>query len=121
MKQMVDMEMDDEEKLDAAMPIPMSDKPRWPYGLRICLTEAELKKLGFDASEAEVGGTVHITGAMGEITSVSCDESDSGKHCRIEIQIQKLAIESEDAENEAAEEAEDGDAPAKRKRAPLYG
>ena len=35
------MELDDEDKLDAIMPIPMDNKPDFPYGLRICLTEKE--------------------------------------------------------------------------------
>lgn len=119
MKTMTDMELDDEDSMDACLPMPC-ERPRWPYGLRICLTEKELKKLGFDVAEAEVGGTVHITGAMGEITSVSCNESDRGKDCRVEIQIQKLSIESEDAENDNAPGEAEAGAP-KRKKAPLYG
>ena len=45
-KQMVSMELDDEDKLDAPMPIKMPNKPDFPYGLRICLNEKELKKIG---------------------------------------------------------------------------
>ena len=44
MTEYTSMEMDDEAQYDA-MPIE-SKKPRFPYGLRICLTEDELKKLG---------------------------------------------------------------------------
>ena len=36
---LVDMEMDDESQLDAPMPIAMSEKPRYPYGLRICFSK----------------------------------------------------------------------------------
>ena len=120
-KMMVDMEMDDESKIDAVMPIAMPTKPDYPYGLRISLTEKELEKLGLDASEAFVGGTIHITGAMGEITSVSENDNGDGKCCRIEIQIQKMSVESEDAENDVHAKADEGEAPSRRKRAPLYG
>ncbi len=94
---MVDMELDDEDKLDAAMPIPMPAKPDYPFGLRICLTEKELEKLDLDHSEAFVGGTIHGK-FMGRITSVSEDAREGGSSCRIEIQIERLAIESEDDE-----------------------
>ena len=105
MQIMHDMEMDDDEKLDAAMPA-MAMKPDYPYGLRISLTDKELAKMGLDPEEAEVGGTVHIFG-MAEITSVSKTDDGNGKCCRIEMQIQKLGVESEDAENEEADQAED--------------
>ena len=94
---MVDMELDDEDKLDAAMPIPMPAKPDYPYGLRICLTEKELEKLDLDHSEAFYGGTVHGH-FMGRITNIDAGEGENGPRCRIEIQIERLAIESEDDE-----------------------
>jgi hypothetical protein len=96
---MTSMEMDDEDQLDAVTPYPMPDKPKWPYGLRICLTHKELEKLGLDASEAFVGGIIHGH-FLGKITSVSADDTESGSCCRVEIQIEALSIESEDAENE---------------------
>lgn len=93
------MELDDDSKLDAVMPIAMSKKPDFPFGLRICLTEAEFEKLGLDPSEAEVGGICHLHG-LARITSVSTNESDGGQSCRVEMQIENLAIEDEDAEAE---------------------
>jgi hypothetical protein len=98
MRHMTDMELDDDDKLDAAMPA-MAMRPDYPYGLRISLTEKDLAKMGLDHEEAEVGGTVHIFG-MAEITSVSKTDDGNGKCCRIEMQIQKLGVESEDAEND---------------------
>lgn len=96
---MQDMELDDEDQLDAVMPIPMPEKPRYPYGLRICLTEAEFKKLGLDHADAEVGAMFHGH-FMARVTSVSSNEDDGGEHCRVEAQIESLAVESEDEENE---------------------
>jgi hypothetical protein len=96
---MQSMELDDEDKLDAIMPMPMADKPDYPYGLRICLTEKELEKLGIDASDAVDGGICHGH-FMARITCVSAEQRDGKQCCRIEMQIEELAIESEDAENE---------------------
>lgn len=99
MRTMVSMELDDEDKLDAMMPIAMSSKPDFPCGLRISLTEKELSKLDLDPDDAVVGGMVHLH-AMGRITAVSATDDSGGKCCRIEIQIEDLEIESEDDENE---------------------
>jgi hypothetical protein len=97
---MQSMELDDEDKLDAPMPIAMPDKPDFPYGLRICLSEKELAKLNLDVPEAEhIGGIVHGH-FMARVTSVSTDQRDGETCCRVELQIEDLAIESEDTENE---------------------
>lgn len=96
---MKSMELGDEDKLDTLMPIAMPDKPDYPYGLRICLTEKEFEKLGLDHADAEVGGMCHGH-FMARITSVSASEGDGGKTCRVEMQIEDLAIESEDEEND---------------------
>ena len=98
---MKSMELDEEESYDSVMPIPMPDKPSFPYGLRICLTDAEFKKLGIDPTEAMqgIGGLVHLHG-LARITSASMDQRDGGEACcRVELQIEDLAIESEEAEN----------------------
>ena len=99
---MKSMELDDEDKIDAITPIAMPDRPDYPYGLRITLTDKELDKLGLDHSAAEVGGTIHGF-FMARITSVSENEVTAGeKCCRIELQIEDLGIESEDEENQEA-------------------
>lgn len=94
---MKSMELDDEDKLDACMPIPCS-KPDFPWGLRITLCEKEFEKLGIDPADAVVGGIFHGH-FMARITSVSAEESKTGNTCRVEAQIEDLAIESEDEEN----------------------
>lgn len=86
----------------AGMPEGM-DAPRYPYGLCISLTEAELEKLGYGTEALpEVGDMCHLM-AMGTVTAVSCNETDGGKRCRVEIQITHLSAETED--DEAAEAA----------------
>lgn len=90
------MEFDDEESNDAVMPIAMPDKPRFPYGLRICLDETILEKLGLDYEEAANGGYFMIRAEV-HVTSSSCNTDEDGtKHCRIEGQIEKMAIEGDD-------------------------
>lgn len=96
------MEYGDEDKLDACCPMPMPNKPDFPYGLRISLTDKELSKLGIDHADAFVGGIFHGH-FMARITSVSADENEDRKSCRLEAQIEDLAIESEDEENETGE------------------
>lgn len=102
---MKSMELDDEDKLDAIMPIPMPEKPDYPYGLKICLTEKELDKLGLDCAEACVDGMIHGH-FMGRITSIATEQRDGKDCCRIEVQITDLAIESEDEENQDMENEE---------------
>ena len=96
---MVDMEMDDEAKMDSVMPIATGEKPEYPWGLRISLCGDEMDKLNLDPSDAFVGGIVHGH-FLAKITSVSASDGDYGSSCRVELQITALAIESEDAENE---------------------
>lgn len=114
---MQSMELDDDDKLDACTPMPC-EKPDFPYGLRISLTEKELSKMGLDPAEATTGGLVHGH-FMGRITSVSTEQRDGEDRCRVEIQIEDLAIESEDLENAAAEN--DATAKTTRRKSVLYG
>lgn len=95
---LVDMEMDDEQVLDMAMPIAMSERERYPYGLRICLTHDELAKLGLEA-DCDVGDVIDLR-AFAVVTSVSMNETENGKNCRVELQIQKLSVENESTETE---------------------
>ena len=92
---MVSMELDDEDKLDAPMPYPISSKPDYPYGLRICFCEKELKKLNLDIPE--IGDMIDMR-AMGTVTSVSINKTDGEDCCRVEIQIERIALENEDKE-----------------------
>ena len=93
---LVDMEMDDDEKLDRAIPeMPLA--PDYPWGLRISLTEKELEKLGLDA-DCDIGDMIDLR-AFAVVTSVSKNKSTEGADsCRVELQIEKMAVESEDEE-----------------------
>ena len=98
---LVDMEMDDDDTLDAPFPMPMA-RQSYPCGLRICLTHKELAKLGLDA-DCNVGDMIDLR-CFAEVTSISKNDSGNGEDCRIELQIQKMACEDEMSEGE-----DDGD------------
>ena len=106
------MEMDDEDQLDCVCPIPVSEKARYPYGLRICLTHKELEKLGLDAN-CEIGDMIDIR-AFACVTSVSVNKTDGGEECRIELQIEKMAVEDEESEIEEDEAEEMAERPKRR-------
>lgn len=94
---LVDLELDDEDKMDAMMPIAMSSKPDYPYGLRISICEKELKKLGLSVPE---NGDMIDMRCFGTVTSVSTNSSSDGDSCRVEIQIEKIAVENEMTERD---------------------
>ncbi len=111
-KPMIDMEQDDEAIGDMVMPIP-APRSSFPYGLRICLTGAEMDKLGLDAADAFVDGILHLH-AMARITCVSSEDRAEGPPSRrVELQIESMAVEGEDEENSEQERV-------MSKRNPLY-
>lgn len=77
--------------------------PMYPWGLNVTLTQRELEKMGVSIDSLETGSTVHLH-SLAKVTSKSEDErADGEKTCRVELQLQQLAIESEDAENKEAD------------------
>lgn len=98
MRHLTSMEMDDEDKLDFSSPLPMA-RPDFPCGLRICLTEKELDKLGVQPTAEAVGNLVHLF-AMARVTSLSHHTNDAGDDCcRVELQIEDLSLEDESEED----------------------
>ncbi len=94
---LTDMAMTEEERADygGSMTVPEDRGPEYPWGLRICLSDAEMDKLGLDPKEADVGDMIDMR-CFAIVTSVSMNQRGDGTNCaRVELQIQKLAIESE--------------------------
>ena len=93
---MVSLELDDEDIADTVTPY-VKDKdnaPAYPWGLRICLTDKELEKLKLDKPE-NIGDVIDIR-AFATVTSISCNKNADGTDCcRVELQIEKMAVESE--------------------------
>lgn len=73
-------------------PIPMPDRPDYPYGLRITFSEKELKRLGLGVPE--FGDMIDMR-VFATVTSVSEDKTHSGETTRVEMQIEKISAESE--------------------------
>lgn len=100
-KGMVDMARSTEEKIaavEASMPTPVAAS-EYPWGLRLSLDEKDLERLGLDAS-CDVGDTLHFQ-AMAVVTSVSKNEYNGVHSCRVEMQVQRMAVENEDEEIDA--------------------
>ena len=97
---MVSLALDDEEKLDMVQPMKVDSLPEFPYGLRICISQDEMAKLGIDPEDVQVGGyfMAHVYCC---ITSMSSDKkSDGSEYHRMEAQIEQMEILGDDAEAE---------------------
>ena len=86
---MVSLELDDMDKYDS--PMIENVRPDYPFGARLCLTTAELQKLGIDIKEANVGDYFHIN-ALACVTSISSTDGPDGQCDRLEAQIEKMAV-----------------------------
>ncbi len=91
---LVSLELDDEEKMDFCAPI-ACDRPDFPYGLRITLDEKQLKKLGLPIPE--VGDYLDMR-SFGRVTSCSMEQRNGEDCCRVEIQIEQIAVEDENTQ-----------------------
>lgn len=96
---MIDMAKTEKEVAMDVSPLSSGDVDKYPYGLRISLSQDELEKLGVDHSDWEVGATFHLH-AFAKVTSISANETENGMNCNVSLQITHLAGESEDEENE---------------------
>lgn len=88
---MKSLEMTDDEKYDSVMPIAMPNKPDFPSGMMICITQSEFEKLDLDPADGEVGD-VFTFQATARITSKSASSNDSGDFCRVECQIEAMEV-----------------------------
>lgn len=104
--------MTSEEKMEANCSLPVFNQSEYPYGLSISLDDASIEKLDVDHADWEVGDIFDLR-AMARVTSVSENETESGKRCRVELQIIMLGCESE------SDELDEDETPKKR-RPSLY-
>lgn len=108
---LVDLKMSKKDMAEEASPT-ASQNP-YPWGTQLTLDRDELEKLGITKLPA-VGDECHIR-AVGEITSVSENDSGNGKDRSVRIQIQMMDLRQEEGvegetEDVASEEAEDAEA-----------
>jgi hypothetical protein len=94
---MVNMKCEDDEKETmAAMP----EGPEYPYGLRICLNEESIKKLGIDKLP-ELGAEM-ILNAKVSVCSVSKSESEGGVYRNLDLQITDMELGSKKSSSDLA-------------------
>ncbi len=110
----VNMELDDEEKLDALMPMPMA-RPDYPCGLKLCFDRISCKKLDLDEMP-KVGELLDMRCFM-EVMNVS--DGPGGPCFEAQITMIRSPVENEDTEAEMGGDDE-ADEP-QRRRARLYG
>ena len=95
-RRMVDMARSTQEKIEAMdAPVPTAAAD-YPYGLCISLDQDDLAKLDLD-DDVEAGDMIHLV-AFAKVTSVNKSDYNGAKTCRVELQIQSLAVEDEAAE-----------------------
>jgi len=99
------MEIPETEPADSLTKLFDRDENKFPMGLRITLGDRELETLGLDKS-CGYGDTVHLFG-MARV----CGIHDGG----ICLQIEELAVEDEDEENQQ-EDAQENDEGKRAKR-----
>ena len=103
MRHYVSLELDDDDKIDGTLEGPKPVVPDYPWGLRISLTEAEMRKLGLDDDPA-VGDMLHFA-AFAEVKHYSVNDSGDGAQRRVELQITMMScIEDESTEFEDEDE-----------------
>lgn len=90
---------------EAAMadcPTPMYEK--YPYGLKICLENDELKKLGIDVVQCKVDDTGMLIAKFEIVNATKTEHRDyetgePKENNRLELQITDLAVEKAVSEN----------------------
>jgi hypothetical protein len=99
---LVDLALSEEEQTDLRMPRGVqakADVPKYPYGTRLSLTEAEMSKLGL-GSDCDVDDKV-VLRCVGTITSVSPNKrADGTNDARVEIQIEHMAVREDDDDDD---------------------
>ena len=96
---LADMSLTPEERAENFGPALADAKgPQYPYGLRICLTHDDLAKLGLNF-DCDIGDLVDMR-CFGTVTSISQNDGPDGPCGRVEIQIERIAIENELTESE---------------------
>lgn len=101
MSDMVDMSIVPDDAGGMPEAVNIAAIPQYPYGLCICLNQGELEKLELDG-DCEVGDYIHLH-CFAKVTSVSKTEGNT----RVELQITKMKVEDEGAEDEEADEEMD--------------
>ena len=107
---MTDMANTPEEiKEDAPPPVSTGEYkgPKYPYGLAINLNQEQLEKLDLD-DDCDIGDEINIFASARVTAKSETIDSDGKTSCRIELQIEQMALD-------------DGDDDGKEKASKRYG
>ena len=80
-----------ERKSTSDAPVEIGEREKYPWGLRISLETAELKKLGLNPQEFKIGAKM-IIDAEATISNISLDQNDDGNRKSMSLQIVKMDI-----------------------------
>ena len=104
MNGMTDMAKSEEDVAKDSSPLMMSEN-KYPYGLRISLSQDDLEKLGVDHADFEIGDVFPLD-ILAKVVSKSANETEGGEeNCCVSLQITHISAEEEETDEE--EEAED--------------
>lgn len=74
-----------------------NEKPIYPYGLCLHITDETLAKLGLEG--CDVGDELHIM-AVAKVIGTSEQEYEGGKHATLDVQITEMGCEMAEEEEE---------------------
>ena len=92
--EMKHMQMTETER-QGPMAMPAEKRDKYPYGLRLHLTEAEVKKLGMEELP-EPGDTLDLHAVVKVSGSHVDEEEGGGKRRSLELQITHMGFESKE-------------------------
>jgi hypothetical protein len=97
---MYDMKVERDDKIKAETETMLTGGPEYPYGLRICVDSATLKKLSLQ--KAPMVGQQMGLHALVEVVEVRLEDSKTGqKDISIELQIKQMVLQEKSAEGPA--------------------
>lgn len=107
MNGLTDMAKSEEEVAKDSSPLMMPEN-KYPYGLRISLSQDDLEKLGIDHEDFEIGDVFPLD-ILAKVVGKNANEAEGGEaNCCVSLQITHIGAEEEEtAEEEEAEEHEE--------------
>ncbi len=103
---LIDMKMTDAEKADMMSCQPCTP-PEYPYGLKLCLSEDQIAKLGISGVPA-VGSTMSIQANVRVVSAGAREDQDAdepdGQERNLELQIIEMGVDSKKAPDQVAKE-----------------
>lgn len=101
---LIDMKKSDAKQgYEASMPAAFEKGEEYPYGLKVCLGEDELQKLGIEELP-EVNASMMLH-AEAKVCLVESNKSLYGHHRRLELQITRLSVMGGEGDADGSEKS----------------